>query len=490
MTKLPIYFSDIFSVSENDLAKYGALDISLVSDLPLFIDPFLLFNSEKVEYQTLHKHMIQYILFLKDKALKDGISKGLLKTWYKFPEEKRNWLGFTKDGNGGRGLGIKFANSLYDGFRGVFSNFGDEEILESAHLEKFGLMGEGVGKDNISDFTTNLIKNYLLEYTERFALKYISEKYIDSFIVDRAIFNYTTETWQSKTFQLPVFGGDFVILTPVDILRQGDVWISRRDLHSKFFNIVSMVENDALRSSLNNYLNKMIIADKAEERQKQKTRAINYLLNEYPDLLDIYIKLKEDSGEEASAESSEAVGYIRSILIQNVRDIVSGVIHNEDYRNSLGNSLEEAKKRVIILKKFIEDQDGWKFFYDKKRPIKNEGHLQLMYRLTWHGSYIDINREVNNGRGPVDYVASFGSFDKTLIEFKLASNTSLKKNLQNQVEAYKTASETKNSIKVIMFFDDKEQEKVLRILEELELSTSPEIYLIDASPKQSASKIS
>jgi hypothetical protein len=42
-----VYFSDYFGVHPDVLAKYGALDISVVTDLPLFIDPFLLFNSDK-----------------------------------------------------------------------------------------------------------------------------------------------------------------------------------------------------------------------------------------------------------------------------------------------------------------------------------------------------------------------------------------------------------------------------------------------------------
>ena len=46
-----IHFSDYYNVGPATLAAYGAFDISLLSDLPLFIDPFLLFNSEKSEYQ-------------------------------------------------------------------------------------------------------------------------------------------------------------------------------------------------------------------------------------------------------------------------------------------------------------------------------------------------------------------------------------------------------------------------------------------------------
>ena len=65
---MKIYFSDFFNVSPDDLEKYGALDVSLIADLPLFIDPFLLFNSEDSEYQRLHEQMIEYMQFLKAKA--------------------------------------------------------------------------------------------------------------------------------------------------------------------------------------------------------------------------------------------------------------------------------------------------------------------------------------------------------------------------------------------------------------------------------------
>lgn len=35
-----VFFSDRFNVHPDVMAKYGAFDISVVSDLPVFIDPF------------------------------------------------------------------------------------------------------------------------------------------------------------------------------------------------------------------------------------------------------------------------------------------------------------------------------------------------------------------------------------------------------------------------------------------------------------------
>jgi hypothetical protein len=67
---------------------------------------------------------------------------------------------------------------------------------------------------------------------------------------------------------------------------------------------------------------------------------------------------------------------------------------------------------------------------------------------------------VNDGRGPADFKASRGSKDKTIIEFKLASNTQLRRNLQHQVEVYKRASDAHSGIKVIVYFSRSEPDKV------------------------------
>lgn len=77
---MELYFSQRFAVAPGVLEKYGAFDISVVSDLPLFVDPFLLFNSRKKAYQKLHRDIIQYLTFLRDKA-QPGLDPGLIDAW-------------------------------------------------------------------------------------------------------------------------------------------------------------------------------------------------------------------------------------------------------------------------------------------------------------------------------------------------------------------------------------------------------------------------
>src|ERR1700716_830632 len=100
-----IYFSDYFAVDPDTLEEYGAFDVSLVGDLPLFEDPFLLFNSTDPVYRGLHDLIIQYMRFLKEVTLSGPIQPPLVGAWFAFPEVRQNWLGFSKTGNQGRGLG-------------------------------------------------------------------------------------------------------------------------------------------------------------------------------------------------------------------------------------------------------------------------------------------------------------------------------------------------------------------------------------------------
>lgn len=151
-----LYFTEFFSVSEEQLETYGAFNISLWTDLPLFIDPFLLFGSEKPEYIALHEGILRYLTFLKSKATDGPASPAEVKAWYKFPEVKQNWFGYSATGNSGTGLGPAFGKALSSNLKLVFKDLGHEEITESSHLEKACLFEIGVGRDHISDFTSLL----------------------------------------------------------------------------------------------------------------------------------------------------------------------------------------------------------------------------------------------------------------------------------------------------------------------------------------------
>ena len=160
-------FSDRFNVNKEVIKEYGTIDISLVCDIPLFIDPMLIFNSDKPEYKKLHEDIIKYFQYLYD-ICEEGISKSMIKTYFEFNEIPNNWLGFSKKGNKGAGNGKKFAEFLASNMNFIKSS---ESITRSFHIEKALLIYNGSGKDNISDMMTNLLLEYLAKYTENFSIK-------------------------------------------------------------------------------------------------------------------------------------------------------------------------------------------------------------------------------------------------------------------------------------------------------------------------------
>lgn len=56
------FFNEFFGVSADDVDAYDVFNVSLINDLPLFIDPFLLFHSENAEYKQLHSDILKYII--------------------------------------------------------------------------------------------------------------------------------------------------------------------------------------------------------------------------------------------------------------------------------------------------------------------------------------------------------------------------------------------------------------------------------------------
>ncbi|WP_429170806.1 hypothetical protein [Aeromonas rivipollensis] len=472
-----VYFSDYFGVTKEELDTYGAFNVSLINDLPVFIDPFLLFSSEKEEYKNLHNEIIEYITFLRNMSDDGSIAKGLVRHWFLFPEVKQNWLGYSKVANGGSGLGEKFASALNENLSSIFKNFGDEQITRGSHLEKLCLIKDGVGKDAISDFTTNLIKGFLCEYTQSFAKTHLDESRCKDVSVKHAKFDYQTRRWVSQKYKLPYIDGDFILLTPKDILTKDEAWINKHDIIGDFDDIAASIPNIELRAQINDFLLRQI---PARANKKEINKAISRTLLEFPILIDHYIRYKEDHGSEAVALSEQKVQETEAIFIRQVTNLVEILRAQNVFYSQKGDTFDEAYNRVIFLKQVIESNDGYRLFYVKGEPVKRESDLQLIFRLTWYAAAEDVNAEVNNGRGPVDYKISRGSKDSTLVEFKLASNSKLKQNLAKQVEIYKAANQTSKSIKVILYFTDYELEKLLKVLKELKLNQGKELVLIDA----------
>jgi hypothetical protein len=451
------------------------------------VDPFLLFHSKNPRYQEEHRRIIKYLEFLWNLATLGQLSVGKLKALFCFPEVDQNWLGFSKTGNKGRGLGMDFANALSSGLGDLFASSGKEDITASNHLEKICLIRPRVGKDAISDFTTNLIKRMLCEYTEIFARRYLAPTQCASFAVSKVDFNSDLGVWVPVCFYLPKLRDDFVLLTPKDILTKEDTWINKEDFFREYHDIPSAITNDALRAQIESYFRSVLPKSPTPSDQQNAMRKTAL---KFPELYDYFIRLKEQNGDVAIKRSIEVVQDSITQYIHGFGELINLLKNGTNFYKTPVTSKEVALEKALFLKDVIENKGGYRIFYLNNVAIEREQDLQILYRLVWHGTIFDVSREVNDGRGPADYKISSGAFDKTIVEMKLASNKQLERNLERQAEIYQAASDARSAIKIILFFTEAQKRRVEAVLVRLKLNTCGDVVLIDARDdnKPSASK--
>lgn len=490
-------FSDKFNVDPTILRIYGAVDLTLICDLPLFIDPILIFNSKKEEYKEMHDEIINYFHFLAKKA-QYPLSDGEIKAWFCFPEVKNNWLGYSMDGNCGSAFGMEFAKFLAKNISFVIE---DNDIPKSKHIEKIMLLYKKTGRDKISDMVMNIAKYYFLEYTEKFAKQYIPEKYCNTFYVDKVRFDYETETFISKEYYLPYIYNkkgkkEFVILTPIDILRKEEPSINFNDFSRNYENILDTIDNEVLKAQLQNYIIRAVqelesLCKLSNEKislrkiNKEKQRAFIEFSDDNKEVYDYYIKTKEGDVNTISKQCVCEVNEVLDVCVKraeelkNLFDKYVSTLSSDTY-NTNETAYEKTKERVKHFKHVIEKQDGYKLLYLNEKKISDEKRLQLMFKFVWNETEYKADFEPNNGRGPADMVLSKGKKDQCVVEFKLASNTKLK-NVFKQTLVYMDANQTEKSIIVICYFTVEEFNKVNRVIKanNYEKRINEDIFLID-----------
>ncbi len=128
-------------------------------DIPLYVDPFLLWKSPSQQDQALHTSIINsfnYLNFL----LKKGRGDEALSLLVNISECPEVGLGVSKARKGVR-IGQDQAQKILDLFKDIpeYGQYG------FTHFEVIQLYISGISKDRISDIACNYIKSFLIDYT-------------------------------------------------------------------------------------------------------------------------------------------------------------------------------------------------------------------------------------------------------------------------------------------------------------------------------------
>lgn len=390
-----MYFSEAFRISSEILADENVFDISLVSDLPLFIDPFLIFDSRKPDYQKLHGDIIRYVSFLRDKVVAGRFTESQKRDWFHFPEIPNNWLGYSVGSNSGRGLRDEFARDAADGLRGPLHDFGTESISRGSHIERLFLFSKGAGKDALSDFITNLCHEFLLRFTQNFALKHLSADHRRQFDVRHVRFDYQIERWTSDKFTLPFFGTEYVLLTPTDLLTQSVPWINRPDLFDRFGGMLEAVRDAQLRDSVNTFLNQRLSPPANHPKNKEYRppkkdvrSAYAKALKMFPDLANWYVSIKESLGADAVTTSKKRVLRAQDLYRGRVLEFLASTLKPSGFFEI---DVKDTAKLLSIFAEAIETNGSTLFFgADGLVEELSTKDVELICTLAWRA---DGNRK-------------------------------------------------------------------------------------------------
>jgi hypothetical protein len=128
-------------------------------DLPLYLDPFLLWKSPSQQDQALHTSVINSFNHL-NYLLHSGKENEARETLMIASECEEVGLGLSK-----KRKGIRFGKEKADEILSLFLDIPEYAKYGFSHFEEIQLYVEDISKDRVSDICCNFVKSFLIDYT-------------------------------------------------------------------------------------------------------------------------------------------------------------------------------------------------------------------------------------------------------------------------------------------------------------------------------------
>lgn len=191
-------------------------------DVPVGIDPFLLYKSRDVDLRNLHAALVE-TFNLGIAAVRNGRLNEARRIW-NFPEVPAIGLGYTRRSKRGSGVGAYLTELI------VETVVGSASLQERGvkHVEEMQLLSAGIGPDRVSDISANVLKRFLIGYTQRqcaiWGLPLRRGVPVDH------IFDAASADWTDSYEDLPVspIDGSPILLVPRRLVRALP-WINYED---------------------------------------------------------------------------------------------------------------------------------------------------------------------------------------------------------------------------------------------------------------------
>lgn len=418
-----MYFSQQFHLARGDGDDW--FDAILDTDTKLFVDPFLIFRETPGFWSGAHDQLINHFdicfqLIAEGGCKPESVPYQKALALLRFPEPREFCLGYTDEGTDGAGGGDEYARLIADAMVAAIGR----GLTNLRHFEELGVLNKGIGPDRISDLTCNILRNRFISYTkqvvERHSLPTETRR------VRAASYDPARKAWQTESHALPINPNSDrpILLVPARFLRSlpvlnpDDWWDNyeaeqlRTDLN---YEVMGRVTKETIVQVARQHLEDVHAWAEGKESQD----AASYDFERDPKGVWGWLAAAQQFARssplqlDAPASDPEFVGVIELVIGK--------------YRH------------------FVEEQGGWKLLWNTNGTEKPEEAAQLLFKGIAQ-SYCEANgivldREVNLGRGPVDFKFSNGYQRRALLEVKKLHNSKFWNGLEGQLPSYLKSDE-------------------------------------------------
>lgn len=411
-------FSSAFDVTRQSQDDW--FDAHLTVDTKLFVDPLLLSLETDGEWVGAHEELIAHFAhcfaLVARATSPTSVSGKAVRRLLTFPEPAEFCIGYTAGGTRGSGSGSQYAATIADGIAVAIA----AGLDHPEHIEEVGILNMGIGADRISDAVLNVLKHRFVRYTQAAAERHSLP--VSSHRLRHASCHLDVGRWLDEEVLLPTNPRTKgpILLCPKRFLDR----LPELNADNWFYDN----QNEDLRQQVN-----------IEVGQRARKEEIVEVARRHPD------RVRQWASEQTSRP--DLFGY----------DFASdpgGVVQWDGLPSEFatGNPITELAvvetvddlRRLVQLmldrfKHFIEQQRGWSLLWadDREKP---EEAAQLLF-LGMAQNYlrhfeVEMDREVELGRGPVDFKLSRGSSARLVIEIKKAHNGKFWNGLDHQLPSY------------------------------------------------------
>lgn len=318
------------------------VDIELLSDIPLFIDPYFLSKRNdqwSISASRTLRSYFQHLINLIRTGLTDQARE--LFQYLREPNETR--LGLSKNLPQGRGIGSQDADKIFKSL--LKSKAVQTGIVED--IEDCRIFVEGIDKDKTSDMATNIIRGHLIEYTQNQCRLWNIP--IQSNVPSGYIWDRQNKEWISNYTEILVIDESKILLTPKAIVSYSKEYTAKK-YHQHF--VLNFLQNEHLR------LNTALVKRKVTKNGNVKTWVTKKSIQEHEapltkDFLakftqnhpEIFAKFRKEIAYKVNTINNESLGNenLESIidhLIDQLRATPSGSQHANQYHKLVAGILE------------------------------------------------------------------------------------------------------------------------------------------------------